>query len=187
MAQVAVPLSLTDQGLLFIGTRTVNFFDLWLDFKGGVPTSFLLMSGYWLLGCRHVSANRAMNISAICFKVHTDSEGGTTQPLCLRVSWEIGPVTMDSWTMLSHANKAPQMSFGITGTVIYVKVGELIFIWKKASFIVPWIRRLVCQSRAGRVFIEQLCSSNHCGHDYVRLIVYRGRLEMIYEDRWRWI
>lgn len=79
MAQVAVPLSLTLKGLLFIvfiETRTVNFFDLWLYFKGGVPTSFLLMSGdCWAVDSRHVSANRAMNISAICFKVHTDLRG----------------------------------------------------------------------------------------------------------------
>lgn len=48
MAQgLTAPLSLTDQGLLFIGTCTVNFFDLWLYFDGG-STSFL--SAYvWVL------------------------------------------------------------------------------------------------------------------------------------------
>lgn len=51
--------------------------------------------------------------------------------------------------MLSHIGKQSAASVLWHHRYHNVKVGELIVVWKKASFIVPWIRRLVCQSRAG--------------------------------------
>lgn len=52
---------------------------------------------------------------------------------------------------------------------------------KSVLFIVPWIIRLVYQSRAG--FIEQLFSFNHYARNYDWLIIHHERQEMIYEDR----